>query len=76
MKKTGLNGQVHDFIVDYDAAAVDDKMEIYNYLIKENKHSITKCLGLLKGVFYKTSIFIESNKGKFVQLYLNEQSKL
>ena len=27
MKKIGLNGYVYDFIVDYDAIAVDDKME-------------------------------------------------
>ena len=55
MKKTGLNGYVYDFCVDYDAIAVDDILDIHNYLIMYNnsitKHSITKCLGLLKGVF-------------------------
>ena len=28
-KKTGLNGYVYDFIVDYDAIAVDDILDIY-----------------------------------------------
>ena len=35
MKKTGLNGNFYDFSVDYDAAAVDDILEIHNYLIKK-----------------------------------------
>ena len=34
MKKTGLNGYVYDFSVDYDAIAVDDILYIHNYLIK------------------------------------------
>ena len=42
MKKTGLNGYVHDFSVDYYAIAVDNKLDT---------RSIIKCLGLLKGVF-------------------------
>ena len=36
MKKTGLNGYVYDFSVDYDAIAVDDKLDIHKYLIKKN----------------------------------------
>ena len=36
MKKTGLNGYVNDFSVDYDANAVDDKLGIPNYLMKKN----------------------------------------
>ena len=36
MKKTGLNGYVYDFSVDYDAIAVDDILDIHNYLIKKN----------------------------------------
>ena len=31
MKKTVLNGYIHDFGVDYDAIAVDDILEIHNY---------------------------------------------
>ena len=35
MKKTGFNGYVYDFSVDYDAVAVDDILEIHRYLIKK-----------------------------------------
>ena len=36
MKKTGLNGYVYDFSVDYDFAAVDDILDIHKYLMKQN----------------------------------------
>ena len=36
MKKTGLNGYVYDFSVDYDAIAVDDTLDIQKYLMKKN----------------------------------------
>ena len=36
MKKTGLNDYVYDFSVDYDAIAVDDIVDIHNYLMKKN----------------------------------------
>ena len=36
MKKTGLNGYVYDFSVDYHAIAVDDILDIHNYLMKKN----------------------------------------
>ena len=36
MKKTGLNGYVYDLSVDYDAIAVDDLLDIQNYLMKKN----------------------------------------
>ena len=36
MKKTGLNGYVYDFSVDYNAIAVDDILDIHNYLMKKN----------------------------------------
>ena len=36
IKKTGLNGYVNDFSVDYDANAVDDKLDIPSYLMKKN----------------------------------------
>ena len=50
MKKTGFNGCVYDFNVDYDAIAVDDILDIHNYLMKKmtwcNKmfEFIKKCL--------------------------------
>ena len=36
MKKTGLNGYVYDFSVDYDTIAVDDILDIHKYLMKKN----------------------------------------
>ena len=36
MKRTGLNGYVYDFNVDYTNTAVDDILNIHNYLIKKN----------------------------------------
>ena len=38
MKKTGLNGYVYDFSVDYDVIAVGDTLDIYKHLMK--KHGI------------------------------------
>ena len=38
MKKTGLNGYLCDFSVDYDATDVDDILDIHKYLMK--KYSI------------------------------------
>ena len=37
MKKTGLNGYAYDFSADYDAIAVDDILDIHEYLMKKNK---------------------------------------
>ena len=36
MKKTGLNGYVYDFSVDYGAIAVDDILDIHKYLMRKN----------------------------------------
>ena len=36
MKKTGLNGYVYDFSVDYDVIAFDDILDIHKYLMKKN----------------------------------------
>ena len=33
MKKTGLNGCIYDFSVDYDAIAVNDILDIRKYLM-------------------------------------------
>ena len=35
-KKTGLNGYVYDFSVDYDAIAVDGILDIHKYLMEKN----------------------------------------
>ena len=39
MKKTGLNGYVDDFSVDYGTIAADDMLDIHKYLIKK-KHIV------------------------------------
>ena len=36
MEKTGCNGYVYDFSVDYDATDVDEIKDIHKYLIKKN----------------------------------------
>ena len=36
MKKTELNGYFYDFSVDYSDTAVDDILDIHNYLTKKN----------------------------------------
>ena len=36
MKKTGFNGSIYDFSVDYDSADVDNIKDIYKYLMKIN----------------------------------------
>ena len=35
-KKTGFNGYVYDFSVDYDSTDVDDILDIHRYLMKKN----------------------------------------
>ena len=35
-KRTELKGYVYDFSVDYDAIAVDNILDIHNYLMKKN----------------------------------------
>ena len=56
MKRTGLNGYVYNFSVDYDAIAVDDILDIHNYLMKKMKQ-YDKCSSLLKGVFLQDQHF-------------------
>ena len=36
MKKTGFDGYIYDFSVDYDATDVDDILDIHKYLMKKN----------------------------------------
>ena len=36
LKKTGLNGYVYGFSVDYDAILVDDILDIHKYLMKKH----------------------------------------
>ena len=46
MKKTGLNGYVYGFSVDYDTIAVDDILDIHIYSMK--KRDIKSGSDLLK----------------------------
>ena len=46
IKKTGLNGYVYDFCVDYNIIDTSNIINIHKYLMK--KHDIKKCLELLK----------------------------
>ena len=36
MKKTGFNGYIYDFSVDYDSIDVDNTKNIHKYLMKKN----------------------------------------
>ena len=36
MKKTGFNGYIYDFSVNYDALAADYIKDVHNYLMKKN----------------------------------------
>ena len=36
VKKTGFNGHIYDFSVDYDSIDFDDILDIHKYLIKKN----------------------------------------
>ena len=35
-KKTGFNGHIYDFSLDYDAIDVDDILDIHKYLMRKN----------------------------------------
>ena len=50
MKKTGLNGYIYDFSVDYDAIAVDDILDIHSYLMKQMTWR-NKMFGFIKKCF-------------------------
>ena len=51
MKKTGFNGNVYEFSVDYNATDVHDMLHIHKYLMKRKRHSVIKWLDLLKKSF-------------------------
>ena len=37
MKKTGFNGHIYDFSVDYDEIAVNNILDIHKYLMRKNE---------------------------------------
>ena len=77
MKKTGLNGYVYNFSVDYDAIVVDDILDIHKYLMEKNN---IKCLDLLKNIFFIKKTFFSYNTVNVTSLECvsikNEESKI
>ena len=65
MKRTGFNGYVYDFSVNYDAIAVNDIKNINRYLMKKNnivwclKATYKKYLDLLKKYFEQGQRFYQ-----------------
>ena len=45
MEKTGLNGYIYHFNVDYNASRVADILDIHKYLMKKNE-IVYKCSDL------------------------------
>ena len=50
IKKTGFDGYVYDFSVDYNAIAVDDISDVNKYLL--NKNNMKLYLNWLKNAFF------------------------
>ena len=67
MKKTGFNGYVYDFSVDYDATDVDDIVDIHKYLMKKNNIVQMKIF-----IFVRINNFIKFYKRQFIELHFNE----
>ena len=57
MKKTGLNGYVYDFSVNYDASDVDDILDIHNYLMKKMTQ-YSKIFGFIKKALVVALMFL------------------
>ena len=78
MKKTGFNGYVYDFTLDYDATDIDDIKEIHKYLMKKNKIMWMKIFRFVNSIkFHKcNSIECNSTECNSVKLYFNEESRM
>ena len=64
MKKTGFNGYIYDFSVDYDANDVDDIVDIDSYLMKKNNIEQIKMFGFVRKVFFcRINVFIKFYDG-------------
>ena len=55
MEKTGLHGSVYYFSIDHKATAVNDILNIHNYLIKKSYKTM---FGFIKNIFYSNDIFL------------------
>ena len=62
MKKTGFKRYVYDFSIDYDAIAIDDILDIHNFLIKKEKrkYDIKIMFGFIKKVFFIGSTILST----------------
>ena len=61
MKKTGFNGYVYDFSVDYGATDVDDIKNIHKYLMKKKMlYSMYKMFWFIKKCFFIGSLFLSN----------------
>ena len=63
MKKTGFNGYIYDFNVDYDGVAVDDIKDIQKYLMEKNNiawYVRIKMFGFIKKIFLIRPSFLSS----------------
>ena len=70
MKKAVLNGYVYDFSVDYDAIAVDDILDIHEYLMEKNNI-------VQNAWIYLRSIDISFNINcKFFKMYFIKKSRM
>ena len=69
MKKTGLDGYVYDFTVDYDAIVVGDILDIYKYLMKKN--GIVQHAWIYKeNIFYSNDVFyLQCIKCNFIKMF-------
>ena len=59
MEKTGLNGDVYYFSVDYDAIAVNDILDIHKYL--KQRYDIVRNVCVYKKVFVEAMTFFGCN---------------
>ena len=65
MKKTGSNGYVYDFSVDYDAITVDDILDIQEYLMEKNN----SCHDLMQKAMNFNDVGIVSIKGNDYRIH-------
>ena len=74
--KTGLNGYVYDFSVDYSNDAVDI-LGIHNYLMKKNDIVLQNAWVCKTNIYFKNDIFwLYFTKYKLIKMYFNEQSRM
>ena len=59
-KKTGFNGHIYDFSLDYDATDVDDILDIHKYLMKKRAY-YNKMFKFVKQIFISAMMFFGCN---------------